>query len=95
MLMSVNVCISHQNQGSFIAQEIIMCCHYNDRHMVNGHIFLMMFICITTYSGVLLIDPLPCFATNSCRHLTAGKSGGQDHWIYTCGAPVRTLYALN
>ena len=57
--------------------------------------FLMMFICITTYSGVLLIDPLPCFATNSCRHLTAGKSGGQDHWIYTCGAPVRTLYALN
>ena len=24
MLMSVNVCISHQNQGSFIAQETIM-----------------------------------------------------------------------
>ena len=39
MLMSVNVCISHQNQGSFIAQETIMCCHYNDRHIMgNGHI---------------------------------------------------------
>ena len=47
------------------------------------------------HNGVLLVGPWLCFAIKSCRHLAASRSGGQDQWVYTWGAPVRTLHALN
>ena len=84
MMVFVSVCILHQNQGSFIAQEIIMCCHYNDRHIMgNGHI--LEWCLFASSSSAVLVFYL---------YLWGGPQRPLGVETYICRLPVLTWRTL-